>query len=131
MKTKSLTLVFVAAGIVALALIDVAYACPDLLECGNFTDYDKIRDCNYIMGQGFSEGDEQYLLCTLWDTSYGFDGYHAPDYDLDFDTEIEYGEINTSRFVLAGKILIFGLFNYVLVSLTKYSAVVRWLTAVS
>lgn len=112
--------------ILALPLVT---ACPDDLVCGNFTDYDKIQDCNYIVSYDLPYPEEQEVLCALWDQEYGFDGYQAPNHlPIDPDLSMDWNQIDTSSFILAFKILLFLLFNYFLYSvLTKPRWVRRWL----
>ena len=121
---------FLIAGSLALLIstAGLASACPDL-ECRNFTEQ-KNRDCSYILSQGFSEGEEQELLCGLWEGSYDFDAYQPQDYNLDIDLKMKAEDIETSRIITAGKLFFFGLFNYLIFSITKLKALAKWLTAV-
>jgi hypothetical protein len=104
-------------------VLPLASACPDHLQCRNFTNQDKRADCNYAAGQGFSPSELQDVLCTLWDYDYGYDSYHQPTYPpLDTDLTLSFEEIDTSSFILASKIILLFLFSYFLYSiLTKPS----------
>ncbi|OIO42601.1 hypothetical protein AUJ63_02320 [Candidatus Pacearchaeota archaeon CG1_02_35_32] len=125
--------VFYATGIAIALLIVIAplsLACP-FLECANFTGQ-KQEDCNYISSEGFNKDEEQQLFCALWEQEYGWEGYHPPDYPpIDPDLSLDYNEIDTSRFILASKIVLFLLFNYFLYCIiTKPSWSKKWLSAV-
>lgn len=106
-----------------ILVLPLASACPGHLQCRNFTNPDKRADCNYAAGQGFSQGELQDILCTLWDYDYGYDSYHPPAYPpLDTNLTLTYEEIDTSSFHLAIKIVLLLLFSYFLYSvLTKPS----------
>lgn len=127
---KVFYILVIAVGSLALFLngAELALACPDDLVCGNFTDSDKIYDCEYITDQDFDDDEEQELLCILWEQEYGYDAWQSKEYDLDVDLSMDINEIDNSRFILASKILIFGLFNYFAFSLTKLSFLVKWLS---
>lgn len=125
MKTRNFTLFFVAAGVFAVSIAEIADACP-FLECANFTDSQKISDCNYIVSE--VGGDEQQeVLCILWEQSYDYQNQNLPYYPLEINLEMDASEIDTSQFVTAGKIFLFGFFNYFAFSLTKSSVVMKWL----
>jgi len=133
MRKKNI-LVFVAGAILTLAMLFLAVpfstACP-FLECANFTGQDH-EDCLNVLSQGFNEDEEQQLLCTFWDYNYGWKGYQPPDYPIpDVDLSLDYNEIDTSRFILASKIILFILFNYFLYCvIVKPKWGSKWLTAV-
>jgi hypothetical protein len=127
MKPANLTLFFVAAGILVISSIEIVDACPEDLVCSNFTASDKKSDCRYITNQGLSYSEEQEVLCILWDQSYDYPDYNSPDYDYDLTLNLENNEISNSHFILAGKILVFGLINYFTLNLTKSSVVLKWL----
>ncbi|MEK6915976.1 MAG: hypothetical protein AABW89_05555 [Nanoarchaeota archaeon] len=116
---------------IKLLLLQVATACPSNLQCTNFTESDKLRDCNYIWSQS-SGTERQEALCILWDQGYDFLGYqnkHYPRAQANFT--FHYKEIETSRFILFSKIIIFLIFNYLLFSvLTKNSFIRKCLPAV-
>lgn len=116
-----------------LLVLPLAAACPNHLQCRNFTNADKRADCNYAGGQGFSQGELQDILCTLWDYDYGYDQYHPPIYaPLDTNLTLTYDEIDTSSFHLAFKIVLLILFSYFVYSiLTKPSFIRRWLEVAS
>ena len=125
-----LGILFGVAGSMALLLnTGLALACPEELECGNFTDYDKIQDCEYIVDQDLDYEEEQEVLCILWDQSYEFEPWEFQDYPpLDPELALESGEIDNSSLILASKIIIFGLINYFIFSfLTKSSIFLKWL----
>lgn len=119
-------------GVATLALIIVNIAlvvATPPLTCANFTG-DKHTDCQYIRGQDLEEGEEQDLLWILWEQGYESDSYHHQTQTVTIDLALNYNEIETSRFILASKITFFALFNYFLVSLTKWSVIARCLPAV-
>ena len=108
---------------VSLALIfpaGLALACPSKLKCSNFTQMDKRNDCNFVMSQGLSQSEKQQVICGLWDEEYGYQIYqpskHPP---IQFNPVLEVNQVSNTRFLLAGKITAFLLFNYFLFSLTK------------
>lgn len=109
--------------LIKLLLLQVAAACPSPLQCVNFTAPDKINDCNYITSEPLSYGDQQDALCILWDQEYDFPLYQNPVYSqAQANFAFVYSEIDTSRFILLFKIVIFLMFNYALFSvLTKPS----------
>lgn len=114
---------------IALFISSLSSACP-YLECANFTGQ-KHEDCSYIHSQGFNKDEEQQLYCALWDLDYNWKSYQFPDYPpIEPDLGMDYDKIDTSRFILAGKIVLFLLFNYFLYCLlTKTSWSKRWLNA--
>lgn len=124
MKARNLTLFFVA-GVLAVSFTGIADACP-YLECANFTDSQKRSDCNYITHE--VGGDEQQeVLCILWEQSYDYENRDFLTYTLDVNLEMDASEIDNSQFVTAGKIFLFGFFNYFAFNLTKSSIVMKWL----
>ncbi|MEK6909260.1 MAG: hypothetical protein AABX23_04380 [Nanoarchaeota archaeon] len=132
MKTKltkavgTLAIVFM----ILFLLLQEATACPSRLRCSNFTNMDKRNDCNYIWSQT-SGAERQEAVCILWDQEYGFPGYNHSVYpNAESNFTFSHKEIETSRFILFFKIIIFLLFNYILFSiLTKTSFVRRCLPA--
>jgi len=104
-------------------------ACPSPLECANFTQSEKVSDCNYLTSQSLSNQEEQEVLCILWDQNYASQSFTSPQYPpLNPDFTFNYNEIDTGSFILAFKILTFILFNYFVYSvLTKPSWVRKWL----
>ncbi len=124
MKNGLKCVLFLAGAFVAFILVsNSASACP-YLECANFTESDKINDCHYITERGLPE--EQEVLCALWEQSYDFDSYKPEEYELKIDFSTEDKKINNSRFRTAFKISLFGLFNYLVFSLTKSSRLIKW-----
>lgn len=116
--------------LIFLLPLQVATACPSHLRCGNFTNIDKRADCNYIWSQ--TSGQERIeSVCILWDQEYGFPDYNHSIYpNAQANFTFSPKEIETSRFILFFKIVIFVLFNYILFSiLTKTSFVRKCLTA--
>ena len=116
-----LTLFFLA-GSLALTVLGsgLALACPSPLECANFTQSDKIADCNFVSSQGLSYDDQQSVLCVLWDEDYSYTVYQSPNYaPLQPNLSLQASQISNTRFLLAGKITVFLLFNYFIFSLTK------------
>ncbi|MGV8142259.1 MAG: hypothetical protein ACP5NS_01330 [Candidatus Pacearchaeota archaeon] len=107
-------------GFLALQLVT---ACPSPLQCANFTQSDKIQDCNYVTSSGLSYSEQQDSLCILWDQEYDFPPYQTIIYpQAQSNFYFSYSEIDTSRFILLFKILIFIFFNYAIFSfLTKTS----------
>lgn len=116
--------------LIKLLLLQVATACPSALVCGNFTNTAKLQDCNYLISQGLSNQEKQEVLCILWDQEYDFPPYQNPVYpQAQANFAFSYNEIETSRFVMAGKIGLFIAFNYCLFSLlTKPSFIRKWAT---
>ena len=109
-----------------LLLLQVATACPSALVCGNFTDVNKIQDCQYISLQGLSHSDQQQLLCILWDQDYGSPSNPNPQYpQAHANFTFSYNQIDTSRFILFFKIAIFILFNYMLFSLLTKPSIIK------
>ena len=116
---------FLAGSLALLFWAGLALACPSL-KCGNFTGQ-KQDDCKFISSQGFNENEEQELFCALWEGEYGFESYQTKSYLLVVDLSMNAEDIETSRIVTAGKIFLFGLFNYLVFSATKLKALARWL----
>ena len=132
MKKILFNFFLITAGIlVALQSAERTVACPSNLECGNFTESDKINDCHYITNGELSQTEEQQLICGLWDQSYYFEKYQTSTYELNTELALSQKTIDNSSYILAGKILAFGFLNYFLFSLTKSSVIVKWLTALS
>ena len=124
-------LVFVAGSLVFLFLgSGLALACPDDLVCGNFTDYDKIKDCEYVEDQDLEYDEEQEVLCVLWEASYDFEPWQFQDHGpINAELALEAEEIDNSSLILASKIIIFALVNYFIFSyLTKSSIFMKWLS---
>lgn len=122
---------FAIIGVATLFLILITHhvvATPPL-TCANFTG-DKHTDCRYITNQDLNEEEEQELLWILWEQGYESDTYHHQAQSVTVDLALDYNEIETSRFILASKITLFMLFNYFLVSLTKWSVIAKCLPAV-
>ena len=119
----------------SLALIFSAgrvLACPSPLECSNFTQSDKIADCNFVNSQALSYEDQQNVLCGLWDEDYGYNVYQPTIYPpLQPAIALQANPISNTRFLLAGKITVFLLFNYFLFSLTKSAYFKKCLPALS
>ncbi len=116
--------------IIRVLALPFTSACPQPLQCVNFTEQDKRSDCEYIISDGgLSYDEEQDVLCILWDQGYGFNGYHPPDYPpLDNDLTLDWNEIDTSTFITSIKIFLFFLLNYFIYSvLTKPQWVRKWL----
>jgi hypothetical protein len=124
------TVFFLAASLV-LILSGRVLACPSYLECGNFTQTDKIADCNFIVSHGFSHNEEQSALCVLWDEDYAYPEYQPVYQQLQPNVALQSNPISNSSFLLAGKIGVFLIFNYFLFSLTKSSFLKRWFNVVS
>ena len=127
-KKRAIALAFLFLRILTLPL---ATACPEDLVCGNFTNSDKIQDCEYVVSYDLPYSEEQETLCALWDQDYGFDAYQSPEYPpLNPDLSLDWNEISTSSFILAFKILLFLIFNYFLYSaLTKPKWAKRWFSS--
>lgn len=110
-------------------LIGLASACPEL-HCSNFTDSDRREDCNYVIHNGLSDDEEQELLCILWENSYEFEPWQPTETVVVVpDFGVIPSNIDNSRFILAGKIFLFCLFNYFVFSLSKSSFIRKWLNA--
>lgn len=123
--------VFLGVATLVIVLSTQTAVATSFLTCSNFTGT-KHDDCKYITSQGFEKDEEQQLLGALWEQSYEFDLYSPPDYPaLDVDLTLEADEIDTSDFILASKIIAFIALNYGLISFTKWSVVVRWLSVAS
>jgi len=123
-------LVFLA-GSLALVILDsgLALACPSSLECSNFTQSDKLADCYFVTSQSLSYNEQQDVLCGLWDEDYGYSVYQPTLYPaLQPSVSLQADPISNSRFLLAGKITVFLLFNYFLFSLTKSVYFKKWLS---
>lgn len=106
-----------------------AKACP-YLECANFTESDKIQDCNYIESHGLNEDEEQELFCALWTEGYGFTPWQPREYQIippDFSQQAE--QIDNSTLILAGRIALFLTLNYIIFSTAKLSFIKKWLNA--
>ena len=131
MKKNIGTLLFLAGSLALfLGTAELAFACPSPLECANFTTSDKVQDCQYITSQGLPE--EQEVLCILWDQSYSFNGAWEPQNNQsNINFSIQTTEIEDTRFILAGKIIIFGFFNYFTFSVLTKSSLLRKCLAVS
>ncbi|MEK6847117.1 MAG: hypothetical protein AABY16_03035 [Nanoarchaeota archaeon] len=132
MKAEGI-LVFLA-GSLALVILGtgLALACPSPLECANFTQSDKIADCNFVNSQALSYEDQQNVLCGLWDEDYGYNVYQSTLYlPLQPSIALQADPISNTRFLLAGKITVFLLFNYFLFSLTKSAYFKKCLPALS
>lgn len=113
--------------IILFANISTVLACP-YLQCSNFTDSTKKNDCRYVTSQGLDNRTQQDILCSLWTESYNFDSWHPSNNQIsppDFSTQVN--QIDNSRFILAGKIVVFLFFNYFIFSLTKLSFIRKWL----
>ena len=108
---------------ISLALIfpaGLALACPAKLKCSNFTQMDKRADCNFVNSQSLTQSEKQQVICGLWDEEYGYPTYQPSiNSSIQFNPGLEPSQINNTRFLLAGKITAFLLFNYFLFSLTK------------
>ena len=97
-----------------------AYACPSKLKCSNFTQMDKRADCQFVMSQSLTQIEKQQVICGLWDESYEYETYQGYAYQqIEASLELEAEPISNSRFILAGKITVFLILNYVIFSLTK------------
>ena len=130
MKTLSRTL-FLAGSLALVLYAGLGLACPSPLECANFTQTDKITDCNYALSQGLNYTEEQDVLCNLWDENYYQGDYQQQNYPaLQPNLNLQANAVTDGRLVLAGKIILFLLFNYFLLSLTKSSVVKKWFSAV-
>jgi hypothetical protein len=122
--------VLIIAGSLALLFLgtsEPALACPSPLYCSNFTDYDKKQDCQYVNSQSLNYSQKQELLCILWDQTYGYDVYQSSFGNVEVDLILEAEEIDNSSFILAWKIFVFGLMNYIVFSFGKSSIILRWL----
>ena len=109
-----------------LLLLQVVSACPSALVCGNFTHTNKLPDCQYIASQGLSHADQQNLLCILWDQDYGSPiNQNSPYPQAQANFGFSYTQIDTSRFILFFKILIFLLFNYMLFALLTRPSLIK------
>jgi hypothetical protein len=101
--------------LIKLLVLQLTAACPSPLQCANFTQPEKIQDCNYITSQGLSYTEQQDTLCLLWDQDYNFPVYQNPAYpQAQANFTFSPQDIETSRFILFFKIVIFFLFNYIL-----------------
>lgn len=126
---KAISIAIVATSLVLLCT-ESAVACPSFLQCANFTALDKRADCNYVVGQHVSRNETQQVLCILWEQSYTSSGTYQPSSPRTNATvSLPYHAIDNGNFILASKILALTLVNYALVAFSKYSTVVRWLTA--
>lgn len=111
--------------LIELLLLQVATACPSNLQCGNFTRTDKRDDCNYLSSQ-LSGNERKDAICILWDQDYDFPKYNNPVYQqAHANFTFSYKDINTSRFILFSKIMIFILFNYMLFSVLTKSSFIK------
>ena len=127
---KELVLFLLAGSLALVYYAEPALACPSPLYCTNFTEPDKIQDCNYLTNQNLNHEEEQEVLCILWEQTYASNGLYQPNSTLvNANVSLPYHEIDDRSLILAGKILLFTLFNYLLISFTKYSAVLKWLSA--
>lgn len=121
--------------VVSLALFctsEPAYACPSKLKCSNFTQIDKKNDCNFVMSQSLSQSEKQEVICNLWDESYDYEVYQTPTLNqIQASLNLEAEPISNTRFILAGKIIVFLLLNYFLISLTKSAYFKKCLPALS
>lgn len=127
-------ILFFLAGSLALTILGtgLALACPSPLECANFTQSDKIADCQFVTSQSLTYGEQQDVLCGLWDEDYSYSVYQPSLYPpLQPNVSLQAELISNTRFLLAGKITVFLLFNYFLFSLTKSAYFKKCLPALS
>ena len=113
--------------LVKLLSVPFAVACP-YLQCTNFTD-PKLEDCKYIASQGFSEDEEQQVLCTLWESNYEYDNYQPPQYPpINATLILKHSEVGYASLTLIFKISLLVLLSYfVYCVLTKPSFIRKWL----
>ena len=131
MKTAFTKAVYALAIVVMILflLLQEATACPSNLKCSNFTS-EKRPDCNYIWGQTAGQ-ERREAVCILWDQEYGFPGYNHSIYpNAQANFTFSPKEIETSRFILFFKVLIFVLFNYILFSILTKTSFMRKCLAV-
>ena len=111
---------FIAVSLALILSAGLALACPSPLECGNFTQSDKIADCNFVTSQSLSYSEQQDVLCALWDNEYNYQVYQPTTYPpIQPTINLQANQISDTQFLLAGKITAFLLFNYFLFALTK------------
>lgn len=102
------------------------------LHCSNFTGQ-KEQDCNYITNSGYTEDEEQELLNALWEQSYEYETNWNPTIPNSYNETIPIQKSDwliDSDLILASKIFFFGVFNYIVFSITKTSFILKWLSAV-
>lgn len=129
---KALVLLLLAGSLALAYYAEPALACPSPLYCSNFTQQDKVQDCNYLTHQGLSHEEEQEVLCILWDQSYETSGlYQFNSSSTNQSVSLPYHEIDNGSFVLAGKVIMLVFINYLTFSFGKSSFLLKWLTAVS
>ena len=130
MKVKKLILAVAIVFFILLLLLQLTTACPRNLRCSNFTSMDKRSDCNYIWSRTSGQ-ERQQAICILWDQNYYFPEHNHTRYqDAQANFTFSPKEIEASRFILFGKVIIFLLFNYFLFSiLTRTSFAKKCLTA--
>lgn len=81
---------------------------------------DKRADCQFVMSQGLTQTEKQQVICGLWDESYEYETYQGYSYQqIEASLELEAEPISNSKFILASKIAVFIILNYIIISLTK------------
>lgn len=125
---KSRAVFLLAAGIALLLGLKFASACPQNIQCSNFTNQDKYQDCRYISGSGqLSMQEKQQVYCEIWDGSYSYNSYVPPSYPpLNVNLSMNAQQIDNSSFILAGRILMLMFLSYSIFSAIKLPLVVRW-----
>lgn len=77
---KALVLLLLAGSLALSYYAEPALACPSPLQCSNFTEPDKIEDCDYVIHQNLNPEEEQQVLCILWDQTYNSNGLYQPSF---------------------------------------------------
>lgn len=107
--------------------IKLASACPQNLECVNFTST-KRTDCEYLVSNGLSENEQEEVFCILWDQQYDFDSWQSTLIEEEpVDLSFNANQIETKNILIALKLLILGVMNYFFFSLSKSSLIIKWL----
>ena len=127
------TVLFFLAGSLDLALLSSgqALACPSYIQCGNFTQSTKVSDCNFVNSQSMSFSEKQSVLCVLWDNDYTYLTYSGlSSQPFNPEVHLETPPLDNGRFIIAGKISLFIIFHYALISLTKLKFIKQCLPVV-
>ena len=86
------------------------------------------------MNSGYSDDEEQELLNALWEQSYSYEEINwNSDIPNNYDKTIPIYQtnwLNDEDLILASRIFFFGLFNYIIFSISKSNFLLKWLTAV-
>lgn len=100
------------------------------LECSDFPK-EKKQDCEYIMDAGYTYSEEQDLLEEILNE--GYEEYSLYEAPLSYDVSIPIQQsdwLENGDLILACKVIVFGLFNYIIFSFTKLNFFLKWLPAV-